>query len=146
MARPKIEVNWPEVDKLCALQATHSEISQFLGISEDTLSRRCKEDHKISFADYIEQKRGVGKVSLRRSQWLLAQKGNATMLIWLGKQYLGQRDKASHELSGPDGKPVQTNAIVEEVIEIQKLSDDDLIRALESDLKLLKDKRGASDG
>jgi hypothetical protein len=111
LARPKIEVDWTEIDKLCALQATHDEIAQFLGVSEDTLSRRCKEDHDMSFADYIAQKRGVGRVSLRRSQWLLAQKGNATMLIWLGKQYLGQRDKNSHELSGPDGKPIETHSV-----------------------------------
>lgn len=37
------------------------------------------------------QKRGAGKISLRRSQWRLAEK-NASMAIWLGKQYLGQRD------------------------------------------------------
>jgi hypothetical protein len=28
--------------------------------------------------------------------------GNSTMLVWLGKQYLGQRDK--NELTGADGR------------------------------------------
>lgn len=32
-------------------------------------------------------------MSLRRQQIALAEKGNATMLIWLGKQLLGQSDK-----------------------------------------------------
>ena len=64
----------------------------------------------MSFDEYFAQKRGSGKTSLRRAQWLSAQKGNPTMLIWLGKQYLGQRDKSSHELSGPDGKPIETRS------------------------------------
>ena len=37
------------------------------------------------------EKRNIGKISLRRSQWRLAEK-NVTMAIFLGKQYLGQRE------------------------------------------------------
>lgn len=47
--------------------------------------------YKRSFSEVFAQKRGAGKISLRRSQWQLAAK-NASMAIWLGKQYLGQRD------------------------------------------------------
>ena len=42
--------------------------------------------------------------SLRRKQYQLAMKGDKTMLVWLGKQRLHQRDR--HEHSGPDGKPI----------------------------------------
>lgn len=95
--RPRIEIDWEQVNKLCAFQCTHDEIAWFLGVSEDTLSRACKRTHKISFADYIAQKRGAGRVSLRRAQWMLALKGNPTMLIFLGKQYLGQADKVEQK-------------------------------------------------
>jgi hypothetical protein len=111
VARPQKPIDWADVDKLCGLQCTEEEIAQFLGVSVDTLARRCQADHEMSFAEYFDQKRGVGRVSLRRSQWQLAQKGNATMLIWLGKQYLGQKDKSVQELSGIDGKPIQTSAL-----------------------------------
>jgi hypothetical protein len=37
-------------------------------------------------------------------QFKKAQEGNVPMLIWLGKQYLGQSEK--HELSGPAGGPI----------------------------------------
>jgi hypothetical protein len=47
----------------------------------------------MTFADTYKSKSQVGKSSLRRAQWNLAQK-NASMAIWLGKQYLGQRDIA----------------------------------------------------
>jgi hypothetical protein len=33
--------------------------------------------------------------------------GNATMGVWLGKQFLGQRDVTPIELSGTNGKPMQ---------------------------------------
>jgi hypothetical protein len=36
----------------------------------------------------------VGRMSLRRKQWKAAEDGNTTMLVWLGKQYLGQSDKS----------------------------------------------------
>jgi hypothetical protein len=45
----------------------------------------------MTFADTYKSKSQVGKSSLRRAQWNLAEK-NASMAIWLGKQYLGQRD------------------------------------------------------
>lgn len=125
MARPQKPISWSDVEKLCGLQCTEEEIAQFLEISVDTLHRACKREYRISFAEYFRQKRGVGKISLRRSQWQLAQKGNAAMLIWLGKQYLDQRDKQSTELSGPQGKPIEvtTSQLTDEQLDakIQKL-------------------------
>jgi hypothetical protein len=43
--------------------------------------------------------------SVRRKQFELAMAGNPTMLVWLGKQYLGQHDKLG--ISAPDGGPVK---------------------------------------
>lgn len=108
MARPFKPIDWESVEKLCALQCSEEEIAQFLGISVDTLARACKREFKMTFPEYFAQNRGTGKVALRRAQWQAAQRGNAALLIWLGKQYLGQKDKSQHELSGPDGKPIQT--------------------------------------
>lgn len=59
----------------------------------------------MSFAEYSDQKRAKGKLSLRRKQFQLALSGDRTMLIWLGKQYLGQVDKS--ELTGKNGGPIE---------------------------------------
>lgn len=91
--RPKIEVDWTKVDAMCQIQCTGEEIASVLGIDYDTLATRCKDDHGSSFSDYIGEKKQGGRASLRRKQWKLAESGNPTMLIWLGKQYLGQSDK-----------------------------------------------------
>lgn len=100
MARPRIEINWTEFDKLCALQCTLNEIASWFGCSPDTIERAVKRDKKRSFADYYEEKRGTGRIALRRYQMQAAEKGNTAMLIWLGKQYLGQTDKQETQVDG----------------------------------------------
>lgn len=99
MARPKIELNWDEFDKLCAIQCTQREIADWFDCSIDTIERAVVREKKTPYADYYEQKASKGKISLRRQQWQLAMKGDKTMLIWLGKQYLDQNERAQFQLS-----------------------------------------------
>ena len=91
--RPKIEVNYDMIKKLASIFCTGEEIADILGISYDTLERRIKNKYKCSFADYIKKFNSTGKASLRRMQFKSAEAGNASLQIWLGKQYLGQTDK-----------------------------------------------------
>lgn len=65
----------------------------------------------LLFRHIMSKKRAGGKASLRRMQWKSAEDGNTTMLIWLGKNILGQTDKVQNEISGPNGAPVQINLI-----------------------------------
>ena len=92
MARPLKEIDKAQFEKLCALQCTKEEICGFLEISDKTLDGWCKRTYKTGFSDIYRQKREMGKISLRQSQFRLAEK-NANMAIWLGKQYLNQMDK-----------------------------------------------------
>ncbi len=103
MARPKIEIDFDMVKKLCAIQCTGQEIADVLDVSYDTLERRVKEVYQISFADYIKKHSANGKMSLRRKQHEVAMNGNTTMLVWLGKQYLGQTDKQVVDNTSSDG-------------------------------------------
>lgn len=56
----------------------------------------------MTFSDTFAEKRKTGKISLRRMQWRLAEK-NATMAIFLGKQYLGQRDNVDVNVTNTEG-------------------------------------------
>ena len=96
MARPKKEIDQMEFEKLCALQCTEDEICDWFDITDKTLTRWCKETYKKSFSDIFRQKRGKGKISLRRNQWELSKK-HVAMAIFLGKNYLGQTDKYDFE-------------------------------------------------
>lgn len=89
--RPKKVIDQTEFEKLCGLQCTITEMCAFFNCDDMTLSKWCKETYGKSFSEVFKVKRGNGQVSLRRSQFRLAEK-NAAMAIWLGKQYLDQRE------------------------------------------------------
>ncbi len=84
--RPRTQIDLTVVEKLGQLQCTYSECATFLSIPEGTLKRR--KDFRTAYKKGAES----GKISLRRSQFKLAEK-NAAMAIWLGKQYLGQKEQ-----------------------------------------------------
>jgi AraC-like DNA-binding protein len=96
MARPKSLIDPEQVEKLAAMFCTMEEIAQVVGCSKRTLERR--------FVAVIEKGRARGKMSLKRKQFEVAQGGNVTMLIWLGKQHLEQRDKVEKPID--DRKPL----------------------------------------
>lgn len=89
--RPRIEIDVHEFKKLCGMQCTLIEIAGFFDCSTDTVERWCKRELDTSFADAYKKYSVSGKISLRRVQFKLAEK-SAAMAIFLGKQYLGQKD------------------------------------------------------
>jgi hypothetical protein len=101
MGRPRKEMDWEKFKQLCELHCTASEMSHILNMDEDTLNERCKETHGETFAVHSKKLRSNGKMNLRRTQFKLAQR-NAAMAIWLGKQYLDQKDNDFENLAGED--------------------------------------------
>lgn len=93
MGRPKILIDQSQFEKLCSIMCTLEESAGFLNCSADTIERWCKDTYGQTFADVFKSKCSPGKVSLRRRQFEEAMKGNTALLIWLGKQHLGQSDK-----------------------------------------------------
>jgi hypothetical protein len=45
-------------------------------------------------------------------QWMKAEQGSDTMLIWLGKVLCGQKDSSIVALTGANGGPVQSERVV----------------------------------
>ncbi len=91
MGRLPKEIDTEQFEKLCGLQCTEAEICGWFGVSDKTLSGWCKRTYGEGFSEVYEKKREFGKISLRRAQFRLAEK-SAAMAIFLGKNYLGQRD------------------------------------------------------
>jgi hypothetical protein len=102
MARPRKEIDQKQFENLCGLQCTLEEICGWFDVTDKTLDGWCKRTYHASFSEVFKQKRGAGKISLRRSQWRLAKK-NATMAIFLGKQFLGQRDSVDVAVTDAKG-------------------------------------------
>jgi len=97
--RPRINLDYEKLDKLCAIMCTGEEIASILNIDYDTLNRALKRDKHGGFADYYKNKSANGKMSLRRVQMKQALDGNTTMLVWLGKQHLDQSDKSDQNIN-----------------------------------------------
>lgn len=102
MGRPRIKISQEDFEKLCKMQCTLIEIAGFFNCSEDTIENWCKSTYHETFSDVYKKKSAFGKISLRRSQFKAAEAGNTTMLVWLGKQYLGQREQQDIQLSADD--------------------------------------------
>jgi len=107
MGRNKLEVT-PQmlaaVTAIAVKQCPDEEIAAYLGISYSTFKRRKADSPEL--AEAIDLGRDNGKQMLRDVQWDQAiEHKNVTMMIWLGKQYLGQSDKT--DLLGRDGKPFE---------------------------------------
>ncbi len=83
-------INLAELEKLAAMQCTDEEIAAWFNVSPRTIERRRKSP---VFAETICRGKARGRISLRRAQLKILEQGNATMGIWLGKQYLGQADQ-----------------------------------------------------
>jgi len=75
--------------KLATIHCTYAEIAEIVGTSATTLEKR--------FKNLIEKGRAEGKKSLRKAQMDRALAGDQRMLIWLGKQYLDQKDTPTSE-------------------------------------------------
>jgi|TARA_Y100000593_G_C4055620_1_gene211862 hypothetical protein len=85
VGRPKKELDTKLIERLSSIFCTNEEIASVVECHADTLAD--------NFSEYLKKGRSRGKMSLRRMQWEKAQTGNTTMLIWLGKQMLGQKDR-----------------------------------------------------
>ena len=87
MARPKKEIDYKLAEKLSQIMCTQEEIANILEVSVRTLQRDAE------FCRLYKKGQDTGRMSIKRKQFDVAvNKGNTTMLIWLGKQYLGQKE------------------------------------------------------
>ena len=91
VGRPKTDIDKETFEKLCGMQCTLEEIAGFFNCCDDTINNWCKKTYDDNFSGVYKKKNAQGLISLRRTQFKLAEK-SASMAIFLGKQYLGQRD------------------------------------------------------
>jgi len=94
MGAPKKDFDWEQFDKLCAFPdiILQTEIADLMKVSLDTCARHVRETHNVTFAEYRQQKQAGFRKRLLEAQMSSAFKGNVTMQIWLGKNYLQQRE------------------------------------------------------
>lgn len=80
-----------QIEQLAAIGCSDDEICALAGCSDRTLKIRHREE--------LTRGRGRLRESLRRRQIERAMDGSDQMLIWLGKQYLMQRERSEQHLT-----------------------------------------------
>lgn len=101
--RPPKSIDWAACEKLCHMQCTEQEIADFFMINKSNLYRKCLKENGINFASYYSQKKGTGKISLRRYLWQALSSGdprNNNVLIFTAKNILGMSDMQVVEHKG----------------------------------------------
>ncbi len=100
MARPKkYDIDTEQLEKLAELGCTNIEIASFFGCSDSLIRKR--------YSEYVLKGKEKGKIRLRQWQMRAARNGNAALLIWLGKQILGQADRKEIEFSDNQIKEIK---------------------------------------
>ena len=116
VGRPKLDIDAEQVTRLARLHCTMQEMADFFGCHRETL--------RENFSPQIDKGRSEGNISLRRKQWQMAvEKGNVVMLIWLGKQMLGQRNEI---IESDSNTPLPIYDIIDEQkkIELKEVEND----------------------
>jgi hypothetical protein len=98
MGRPEKPIDWKIFEDLCDIQCTHDELASLCKVARSTLYERAEKHYGEDFPTIYKRYSDGGKSSLRRTQFKIALR-NAAMAIWLGKQYLGQKDHQEKEES-----------------------------------------------
>ncbi len=106
VGRPRKEIDFSLVDRLCAMHCTAEEIAYACQVDPDTLGNHIREQLKPdgtyykNFSEYFAVKCSEGRITLRKLQWDSARHGNVTMQMFLGKNMLNQTDKQQIDIQG----------------------------------------------
>jgi hypothetical protein len=103
---PRKPIDLDLVRRLAGIGCTIEELAVACAVAVETMYHRMELEPALGVA--YQEGSALGKTTLRRLQWQKAQTGDSTMLIWLGKQMLGQRDKADVDatVSGNPNAPI----------------------------------------
>lgn len=131
MARPPTEsdkIDKAELEKLMRLYPTEQEAADWFGVQFKTMQRYIRKHFGCSFVQLREKSFVRTRVGIKRAQIEKALKGDNTMLIWCGKQYLGQAEKLEQrsQITGKDGGPIETRA------EVVALTDEQQVKIAEA--------------
>lgn len=106
MSRPEKEIDWNLVDSLLIAGCHGTEIAPHFDMHYSTFYDRVVKKYGISFTDYAQEKRQKGNSNLRYHQYLKAlgktEAGDNSLLIWLGKNRLGQKDREEDKGLSPN--------------------------------------------
>ena len=98
--RPQKDIDWKIVDAMLEADCEGTEVAARIGIHPDTLYLRCQKEKGMGFSEYLREKKANGNSLIKEKQFEAATVDkDRSMLIWLGKQRLGQKDKLEQDIN-----------------------------------------------
>ncbi len=116
MGRPPKPISAKQVEDLARMGHKNIDIAKFFEVSSDTIERR--------YAAELAKGRHSLAERVRTAQLRAMDQGNGTMLVWLGKQYLGQSDSTIDDY-------------LNEAIKIAGITKEDLINLIQNKDKII---------
>jgi len=110
------DINWKSVELSLVCGSSIEDVAFSFDLTFDEFDELCREETGIDIERFADRCDKRGKNRLLQSQYKAAIEGSTTLLVWLGKQRLGQRDKNDIDLASR----------VPDVIEIRRIRDSDL--------------------
>lgn len=105
MANPKVEVDYKVLDALLQFKVPLYFVADYMGVSRDTIIRRLREDHDMTYAEYHDLRLQRTATKLQQKAIEMALAGNATMMIFSLKNLAGWSDKIDNDIK------IQSNGI-----------------------------------
>lgn len=96
--RPYHKIDWEKVDRCLEAGLSGVQAAAFIGVHHQTLYEAVEREYGLKFSEYSAEKSAKGETMIGLKQFQEAIKGDRGMLIWLGKQRLGQRDNKDSRL------------------------------------------------
>jgi hypothetical protein len=119
---PPKEIDWIIVDEFLIAGCPGTKIADAIGVCADTLYDRCEKDKGVNFSAYSQQKKTTGDALLHKAQFDKAigktESGDNTLLIWLGKTRLEQKESMAVTVAPEIEKNFKS--FMEELAEMQK--------------------------
>ncbi len=125
--RPLKPIDWRKVDELLVVGCPGTEVAANFDMHPDTFYNRLEKEKGISFTEYSLEKKQIGKSRLRSQQYSKAigetKEGDNTLLIWLGKQDLGQCENPK-DMSVSTSIEKNFAALMEQIDKLQEKAQD----------------------
>lgn len=117
VSKPRKPIDWNLVDKLLMAGCSSTEIAPHFDITDETLQERTVKEKGMGYSAYSATLRSKGESCLRAKQFEKALKGDNTMMVWLGKNRLKQKDNPDQTInSAPNQTEIDFNNVIAHLI------------------------------
>jgi len=96
--RKPTKIDQGRFEGMVTFGATCLDCANEFNCTEESIVRYVKRTYGTNFVEFSNKKRGTVRMKLRHKQIQLALEGSVPLLIWCGKQYLGQSDKIEQSI------------------------------------------------